>query len=196
MSETKVISIETGNNTLTEDDFNVKVDDERLYRMYCLVLRQLSPMQKGIQAAHSIVEYANKFPHDEEYKEWSKFDKTIIVLDAGTSFDIEEIIDQLDEHKVDYAIFKEEDLNSITTSIAILVDDRVFDKDRFQSFDIWRANKYPVIPMHCVAYIGNFDHDPNDYTYYEHHKEWVEEVLGGEKNDFLRQLISSKHLAN
>jgi hypothetical protein len=50
--------------------------------------------------------------------------------------------------------------------------------------------------MHCVAYIGNFDHDPNDYTYYEHHKEWVEEVLGGEKNDFLRQLISSKRLAN
>lgn len=196
MSETKVISIETGNNTLTEDDFNVNPDDKRLYRMYCLVLRQLSPMQKGIQAAHSIVEYANKFPHDEEYKEWSKFDKTIIVLDAGTSFDIEEIIDQLNEHKVDYAIFKEEDLNSITTSIAILVDDRVFDKDRFQSFDSWRANKYPVIPMHCVAYIGNFDHDPNDYTYYEHHKEWVEEVLGGEKNDFLRQLISSKHLAN
>lgn len=196
MSETKVISIETGNNTLTEDDFNVKVDDERLYRMYCLVLRQLSPMQKGIQAAHSIVEYANKFPHDEEYKEWSKFDKTIIVLDAGTSFDIEEIIGQLDEHKVDYAIFKEEDLNSITTSIAILVDDRVFDKDRFQSFDSWRANKYPVIPMHCVAYMGNFDHDPNDYTYYEHHKEWVEEVLGGEKNDFLRELISSKRLAN
>lgn len=196
MSETKVISIETGNNTLTEDDFNVKVDDERLYRMYCLVLRQLSPMQKGIQAAHSIVEYANKFPHDEEYKEWSKFDKTIIILDAGTSFDIEEIIGQLDEHKVDYAIFKEEDLNSITTSIAILVDDRVFDKDRFQSFDSWRANKYPVIPMHCVAYMGNFDHDPNDYTYYEHHKEWVEEVLGCEKNDFLRQLISSKHLAN
>ena len=196
MSETKVISIETGNNALTEDDFIVKVDDERVYRMYCLVLRQLSPMQKGIQAAHSIVEYANKFPHDEEYKEWSKFDKTIIVLDAGTSFDIEEIIGQLDEHKVDYAIFKEEDLNSITTSIAILVDDRVFDKDRFQSFDSWRANKYPVIPMHCVAYMGNFDHDPNDYTYYEHHKEWVEEVLGGEKNDFLRQLISSKHLAN
>jgi hypothetical protein len=196
MSETKIISIEMGNNTLTEDDFNVEVEDKRLYRMYCLVLRQLSPMQKGIQAAHSIVEYANKFPHDEEYKEWSKFDKTIIVLDAGTSFDIEEIIDQLDEHKVDYAIFKEEDLNSITTSIAILVDDRVFDKDRFQSFDSWRANKYPVIPMHCVAYMGNFDHDPNDYTYYEHHKEWVEEVLGGEKNDFLRQLISSKRLAN
>jgi hypothetical protein len=44
--------------------------------------------------------------------------------------------------------------------------------------------------------MGNFDHDANDYTYYEHHKEWVEEVLGGEKNDFLRQLISSKRLAN
>jgi hypothetical protein len=50
--------------------------------------------------------------------------------------------------------------------------------------------------MHCVAYIGTSDHDPNDYTYPKHHKEWVEEVLGGEKNEFLRQLISSKRLAN
>ena len=30
------------------------------YRMYSLVLRQLSPIQKGVQSAHSIVEYANK----------------------------------------------------------------------------------------------------------------------------------------
>jgi len=196
MNKTKIISIEMGNNTLTEDDFNVEVEDKRLYRMYCLVLRQLSPMQKGIQAAHSIVEYANKFPHDEEYKEWAKFDKTIIVLDAGTSFDIEEIIGQLDEHKVDYAVFKEEDLNSITTSIAILVDDRVFDKKTYPDFEEWRDNKYPVREYHLVSYVGHFDHDPNDYTYPKHHKEWVEEVLGGEKNELLRQLISSKRLAN
>jgi len=195
MSEARFIKINDGNSGLTEDDFFEKVDDERLYRMYCLVLRQLSPMQKGIQAAHSIVEYANKFPHDERYKEWAKFDKTIIVLDAGTSFDIEEIIDQLDEHKVDYAIFKEEDLNSITTSIAVLVDDRVFDKKAYPDFEEWRDNKYPVREYHLVSYVGHFDHDPNDFTYKEHHKEWINDVIGSKANEFLRNLLSNKRLA-
>lgn len=196
MSEVKIFKFNDGNSGLTEDDFNEKVEDERLYRMYCLVLRQLSPMQKGIQAAHSIVEYANKFPHDEEYKEWSKFDKTIIVLDAGTSFDIEEIIDQLDEHNVNYTAFKEEDLNGIVTSIAVLVDDHIFDKETYPDFEEWRDNKYPVREYHLLSYVGHFDHDPNDFTYKEHHKEWVKDVMEGEKNVFLRELISSKRLAN
>ena len=29
------------------------------FKMYCIVLKQLSPIQKGVQAAHAIVEYGN-----------------------------------------------------------------------------------------------------------------------------------------
>ena len=53
--------------------------------MYSLVLRQLSPIQKGVQSAHSIVEYANKFYKSSEYIQCVNVDKTIIVRDGGTS---------------------------------------------------------------------------------------------------------------
>lgn len=195
-NKAKIIEMNNIINDITEDDFCGTAENERLYRMYCLVLKQLSPMQKGIQAAHAIVEYGKKFSHTEAYQEWESFDKTIIVLDAGTSFDMEDILDQLDEHKVDYASFSEEDLNGITTSIAILVDDRVFDKEENPDFETWRNRKYPVREYHCVLYVGEFDHDPNDYTYDKHHKEWVEDVIGGKQNEFLRELISSKRLSN
>ena len=52
--------------------------------MYSLVLRQLSPMQKGVQSAHSIVEYINKFHKSSEYIQWVNVGKIIIVLDGGT----------------------------------------------------------------------------------------------------------------
>ena len=30
-------------------------------RMYSMVLRQLNPIQKGVQTTHAVVEYANKY---------------------------------------------------------------------------------------------------------------------------------------
>lgn len=179
---------------------NLKVDidtDEidRKYRMYCLVLKQLSPIQKGVQSAHSIVEYANKYHNEEPYIIWSRADKTIIMLDGGTLTELNDIIEELDENDVKYAVFREEDLGEIVTSISILADERVFDKKTYPDFDRWRDYKYPVREYHCVLYVGEFDHDPNDYTYDKHHKEWVEDVIGGKQNEFLRELLSSKRLS-
>lgn len=179
-------------------DLNVDIDTaeiDRKYRMYCLVLRQLSPIQKGVQSAHSIVEYGNKYGEEDSYIVWSRADKTIIMLDGGTLPELEEIIEDLKENKVKYSVFREEDLGDIVTSISILADERVFDRKNYPDFDSWRNNKYPVRPMHCVAYIGNFDHDPNDYTYGEHHDEWLNEVIGGKQNEFLRELLGSKRLS-
>ena len=169
---------------------------DRKYRMYCLVLRQLSPIQKGVQSAHSIVEYSNKYGNEDGYLVWSRADKTIIMLDGGVLSELEEIISQLDENNVKYGVFREEDLGDIITSISILVDERVFNRKEYPDFETWRNSKYPVRPMHCVAYIGGeYDHDPNDYTWDEHHKEWVNDVIGGEANEFLRNLLSNKRLA-
>ena len=171
-------------------------DVDRSYRMYCLVLRQLSPIQKGVQSAHSIVEYADKYGNTVEYLTWSRINKTIIMLDGGILSELEEIISQLDENGVRYAVFREEDLGNIITSISIVADERVFDRKTYPDFEVWRDNKYPSRPMHCVAYIGgSYDHDPNDYTWSEHHKEWVNDVIGGEANEFLRNLLSNKRLA-
>lgn len=178
-------------------DINSLDGDELTYRMYCFVLRQLSPIQKGIQSAHAIVDYAKHYAGSDEYYEWSNFDETIIILDGGVVSDLENIMSDLCGESIRYGVFQEPDLNNIITAVAVLVDERVFDRESYPDFDDWRNAKYPVREMHLVG--GNTwmgDHDSNDFTWTQHHDEWLNTVIGGEKNEFLRKLISNKRLAN
>lgn len=174
---------------------------DRSYRMYCLVLRQLSPIQKGVQSAHSIVEYADKYCNTVEYETWSRVNKTIIMLDGGVVGELNDIIQQLEEHDVKYAIFEEEDLDNIVTSISILVDEKVFDGIKYPDFDVWRNRKYPnrgvFLTNNIVSdMILGKSFDPTyDPMYDKHHNEWLNEVIGGEKNEFLRNLLKYKRLA-
>lgn len=105
------------------------------YRMYSLVLRQLSPIQKGVQSAHSIVEYINKFYKSSEYIQWVNVDKTIIMLDGGTYPELKQCRDTLAELGVPYAAFYEEDLGNITTAISFLVEDRVWDSENYPAYE-------------------------------------------------------------
>ena len=52
-------------------------------RMYSFVLRQLNPIQKGVQMTHAVVEYANKYSSDEDYRQWVETDKTQIIPIIG-----------------------------------------------------------------------------------------------------------------
>lgn len=95
--------------------------------MYCLVLKYLNPIQKGVQSAHSIVEYANKYSSDKDYKQWATKDKTLIMLNGGTSPELENIIHELNDNDIQYAVFTEPDLNGLITSICFLASEEVFD---------------------------------------------------------------------
>lgn len=105
------------------------------YRMYSLVLRQLSPIQKGVQSAHSIVEYIKKFHKSSEYIHWVNVDKTIIMLDGGTFKEMRECRETLESLGVQYAAFYEEDLGNLVTSISFLVEDKVWDYKNYPSFE-------------------------------------------------------------
>ena len=85
--------------------------------MYSMVLRQLTPIQKGIQSAHAVVDYARKVKNESVgldvvvgYTQWADTDKTLIVLDAGTSQDLEESINFLKDNNIVHAVFKDPDL--------------------------------------------------------------------------------------
>ena len=100
-------------------------------RMYCLVVPQLSQIQKGIQSAHAIVEYSNKFYNNDDYFNWSEYDKTIIVLDAKSYSDIIEIMDTTDHfyrNEINYAAFREESLNNMITAICFLVPENIYNE--------------------------------------------------------------------
>lgn len=93
--------------------------------MYVLVPYNLSPIQQGIQAAHSIVEYSLNPNVSGSYIEWAAQHKTIIILNSGTtgeSSTMEAHRKALDKLGVTYRTFREPDLNNAMTGIAFIVD--------------------------------------------------------------------------
>lgn len=110
------------------------------FKMYCIVLKQLSPIQKGVQAAHAIVEYGNLYFNEKEYQVWSKMDKTIVILNGRDSADIRNVMSQLDELGVLFATFEEESLDNLTTSVCFLCPDAIYNA----SSDIIKYNHIDV----------------------------------------------------
>lgn len=98
-------------------------------RMYCITLRSLSAMQKGIQSAHAVVEYHSKYGSDADYKHWAKIDKTLIILECGTTDRLNTIFKQLKKHNIKCSSFVEPDLNNTTTAICFLADERAYAKN-------------------------------------------------------------------
>jgi hypothetical protein len=154
-------------------------------RMYILVARSLSPIQKGIQALHAVVEYENLYGDSEEYQRWAKHDKTVILLDGGTSSSkiisqtpltfhgmLDNAMQVLREQEISVAGFKEEDVNNALTAVAVLADERIWDRVAYPDF----------IPSEL----------PTASDYY---REWVE-TIGGERQEFLRKFLGGMRLAN
>ena len=167
------------------------------YRMYCLSERHLSIAQKTIQAAHAIVEYSLKYGDTEEYKRWAEYDKTIIVLDGGTTQEMVEDIRKLSEIRHNYEIFAEPDMGNFITSIAFLADERVSDYDKYgRNFEEWRNLKILesdrqqsyTDPETGITRMNTVYIMPPTYP------EWVE-LIGGEKQEKLKEIISTKRLA-
>lgn len=142
------------------------------YRMYSLVLRQLSPIQKGVQSAHSIVEYANKFHKLTEYIQWVNVDKTIIMLDGGTYQEMKECREKLSDLGVPYMAFYEPDLGNIVTSISFLVEDKV-----------WDSKTYPANEEELDDISSDIDIPV-----------WLI-MMGGKRNLEFRKFLSSKRLS-
>jgi hypothetical protein len=164
------------------------------WRMYGLVPYNISPIQQGIQYGHALQEYNNMvlelatgktggpFYGDtiDAFSKWRSTDKTFIILNGGTTNETRELgsgkavgtmqqhLDTLTENNIVNATFKEPDLNDTLTGIVFLVDERVFDKE-----------KYP-----------DYDETILETPYDEYC-----EIIGGEKNLFLREFLSQFRLA-
>lgn len=130
--------------TLEKEKFVVKEHNplHLEYRMYGFVPYQLSGIQSGIQFGHGVVEYANKFFHTKEYGKWSTKDKTFIVLNGGTTNSdvnrkgtLNSILGDLSALGIKYATFSEPDLGDQLTSVNFLLDERVWNKEKYPFFE-------------------------------------------------------------
>ena len=117
-------------------------------RMYSMVLRQLTPMQKGIQSLHAVVDYSEMMKNEaidegtkNAYNDWANRDKTMIVLDAGTSQDIQDAITFLRNQKIIHKVFCEPDLYDMPTAVCFIADERVWDTKTYPSYEQYVAIK-------------------------------------------------------
>ena len=171
-------------------------------RMYAMVLRQLNPMQKGIQALHAVVEYAQAHFATNYYQQWAKNDKTMIVLDGGTSIELADVIKQLDEIDYTYAVFKEPDLYDQVTAIAFLVPETVWDRETYPDYESYKAKKLEEINSPSSMNFGNsllFKSMVNTVVSVD---SWVKDVFHCQMDenilktiDDMRNLIFSKKLS-
>lgn len=170
--------------------------------MYAMVLRQLNPMQKGIQALHAVVEYAQEKFNDKEYQQWADQDKTMVVLDGGTSVELAEVMKRLDELNYAYVTFNEPDLYNQVTAIAFLAPETVWDVENYPDYKDYKIKK-----MEGVKFSDFFSSKPNDKLFQGllsvslSDETWAKEVFKADAKAAnlmidMRKLIFSKKLSN
>ena len=115
------------------------------YKLYCLVNYQFAgTVHAGIQAFHAGIEYSNDFGDTPEWYEFSRKTKAVVFLNGGTTnssgIDVwggvcigsmQDHIEKLKNNNINYSCFFEPDINNALTSISFLVDERVWDKEKY-----------------------------------------------------------------
>jgi hypothetical protein len=161
----------------------------------------ISEIQKGIQCYHAGIEYALKYWNNEDFQQWASVDKTVILLNGGTSNHIdydnlgsmEEYASLLETNEIKFAFFNEPDLNYSLSSIAFLADERVWDRETYLNFDFIDSNLKLSVSSH-EGLEKYFDYKPIPENIEKQYLGWLEKI-GGEKNVFLRNFISNLRLA-
>jgi len=173
-------------------------------RMYGLVNYQLTGIQQGIQFLHGVVEYgqmASKVGGDilTQYNEWANQHKTVILLNGGTTNNHIDKLGTMNVHLktlqsqgIDCAAFYEPDLGDQLTAIVFIIDERVFNKEKYPDFDF--TNKNQKTPGY-----GMWSNDPLNPQFLneseaQRWQEWVKSI-GGETNLWLRFWLKNFRLA-
>jgi len=171
------------------------------YRMYGFVPCNISEIQKSIQFGHAVVEYGQTVKglglSEEVYNSWAKYDKTFIILNGGTTNhdmdskfygSLQKYRDILAENNILFSEFYEPDLNNALTAFVFLVDERVYNKEKYPDF----VN---------IGYYWDLDAEPTAEEFLKWdaentlaHEKWIEDI-GGKKNLFLREFLLGKRLA-
>lgn len=131
---------------------------EHEYKMYSIVLRHLDGQNKGVQTTHGVCEYIRKHWDDEDLQQWLNTDKTLVMLSGGTVSDMSTIMEVFKEHGIKFETFEEEDLGNLTTSICVLADERVWDRENYPTFDIykfqWEGESEEILKTEFISFVG------------------------------------------
>jgi hypothetical protein len=157
---------------------------ERTYRLYGFVPHNLSAIQQGIQFGHGAIEYSIEFQGTPEYKRWSQHDKTFIILNGGTTNTNLERLGSLNgiertlfDRKVNYSKFYEPDLGDQLTAVVLLVDDRVWDREKYPDFS----------GVYVGAYVSTGFNSPKPANFNGEYDRWMSQF--GETSEEIEQIL-------
>jgi len=191
-------------------------EQELELRMYFFVPYNISEIAKSIQAGHGALRFVLKYGrHDPNHMIWDFIERheTWVVLNGGTTNDeldfdnvpqgsLNQIGDGLNENNIEFAYFREPDLNNSLTALCFIADERVFNKKDYPDFKDFLFNVSVIDGRfdNNAAFedmqfdIANMSHEMLTEKYDSDYKSWVR-LVGGMKNVFLRQLLKDKRLA-
>lgn len=160
---------------------------QHVYKMYGIVLRQLDGINSGVQTAHAVCEYIRKHWEDEDLQQWLNKDKTLIVLNGGTYKDLVEIMYKFKDNGIKYETFEEEDLDELTTCIAVLADERVWDKKEYGTIEQFVENNAKKI-------LEDEDLQPKEWksSEWEEAERELQEYLDREVNKQYEQFVGGR----
>ena len=175
------------------------------YRMYFFVPYNISDKQKTIQAGHAALEYSVQHQKDEDFQTFVVYDKTWIVLDGGTTNSgalgnprgtMQLLYDSIRENGIRYSIFNEPDLNDAMAAICFLADERVWDYENYpELIDYLTTVKNITLGNNELSFLKRASYEEQKNFHPDLFNDWVKNILGSEKNLFLRSLIKGKKLA-
>jgi len=193
-------------------------------RMFGLVNYQFTGMQKGIQFSHALQEYNNSIikllmegKHLDDnnileeinyFKRWSFDNKTVIVLNGGTTNTRREndiYVGSLNNHRVTLNSlginnfeFYETDIGDQLTAIVFILDERVFLRKKYPDFKIYLCNLHKDIFKQNILLN---EQDLRDMFFdKEFYYDWVKSIGSGNyilglKNMKIRDFINRFDLA-
>jgi hypothetical protein len=177
-------------------------------RMYGFVNYQLTGIQMGIQFSHALTEYSLKNFHSNDYLNWAKYWKTVILLNGGTTNNNPDRLGTLNqkyntllENGVICSSFTEPDLGDQMTAIVFIVDEQVFNREVYLDFGNWvMENHFQYLKNNMLTdrklekmrkegyFLTGNEAEKKLYS------DWVD-FVGGEKNVFLRDYLKNANLA-
>lgn len=181
-------------------------------RMYFFVPYNISPIQQAIQAGHASLEYARKYGDTELFKDFVDNHKTWIILNGGTTNSrgkpnanyrtdtepyigsLNNIAHQLTMNNIDYTLFNEPDLNDSLTAVCFITDERVFNKKDYVDFVNFLLKEITDEEKVSFILINSNNINILKETFPIEYNDWIN-IIGGDKNIFLRELLKGKKLA-
>jgi hypothetical protein len=165
------------------------------YKMYGLVVNHIcGTIHAGIQLAHAIVDYSRNVsgtPLEKIYNKWADEDKTIIILNGGSTNtnhnflgDINKHYNNLIDNNIFIQPFYERDLGDQLVAICFLVDERVWKKELYKDFI---PESLPFSNKNSSEKVLSQLEAKNNKNY----EQWLQKI-GGVNNAFLRDFL--KHL--